>query len=123
MGKKRSQGGGMEDDSQSTNDEEVAEEDAGFDVRQLCVRKHEAEERDEPLMLFSSSPEVGVLEPLLDLVQEVPARGAVRNMIAGRGSTSNHVTSSRLCSVQSGVGQRCELYRSSCARRGSPSLL
>jgi len=39
-------------------------------------------------MLFSSSPggavEVGVLEPLLDLVQEVPARGAVRNMIAGR---------------------------------------
>ena len=39
-------------------------------------------------MLFSSSPggavEVGVLEPLLDLVQEVPARGAVCNMIAGR---------------------------------------
>ena len=28
--------------------------------------------------------EVGVLEPLLDLAQEVPARGAVRNMIAGR---------------------------------------
>jgi hypothetical protein len=25
-----------------------------------------------------------VLEPRLDLVQEVPARGAVRNMIAGR---------------------------------------
>ena len=39
-------------------------------------------------MLFSSRPgggvEVGVLEPLLDLVQEVPARGAIRNMIAGR---------------------------------------
>jgi len=51
--------------------EEVAAEDAGFDVRQLCVRKHDAEERDEPVMLFSSSPcgavEVGVLEPLLDL--------------------------------------------------------
>jgi len=49
--------------------EEVADEDAGFHARQLCVRKHEAEERDEPLMLFSSSPgggvEVGVLEPLL----------------------------------------------------------
>jgi hypothetical protein len=34
--------------------EEVAGEDAGFDVRQLCVQKHEAEERDEQLMLFSS---------------------------------------------------------------------
>ena len=34
--------------------EEVAEDDTGFDVRQLCVRKHEAEERDEPLMLFSN---------------------------------------------------------------------
>jgi hypothetical protein len=30
--------------------EEVAEDDAGFDVRQLCVRKREAEGRDEPLM-------------------------------------------------------------------------
>ena len=39
-------------------------------------------------MLFSSLPggavEVGVLEPLPDLVHEVPARGAIRNMIAGR---------------------------------------
>ena len=26
--------------------EDVAEDDAGFDVRQLCARKHEAEERD-----------------------------------------------------------------------------
>ena len=34
--------------------EEVAEDDAGFDVRKLCVRKHEAEERDESLMSFSS---------------------------------------------------------------------
>ena len=67
---------------------EVAEDDAGFDIRQLCVRKHEAEERNEPLMLFLSRPggavEVGVLEPLPDLVQEVPARSAVRNMVAGR---------------------------------------
>ena len=50
--------------------------------RQLCVRKHEAEEGNGPLMLFSSSPggavEVGVLESLLDLVQQVPARGAAR---------------------------------------------
>jgi hypothetical protein len=39
-------------------------------------------------MLFSSRPagavKVGVLELLLDLSQEVPARGAVRNMVAGR---------------------------------------
>ena len=53
--------------------EEVTEEDAGFDVRQLCVRKPPG-----------GAVEVGVLEPLLDLVQQVPARGAVRNMIAGR---------------------------------------
>ena len=43
-----------------------------------------------PYYSLSSRPggavEVGVLELLLDLVQEVPARGAVRNMVAGRAS-------------------------------------
>ena len=55
--------------------EDVAE-DAGFGVRQLCARKHEAEQRDEPLpspMLLPNLPggavEVSVLEPLPDQVQ------------------------------------------------------
>ena len=39
---------------QYSGGEEVAEEHAGFDIRQLGVQKYEAEERDEPLMLFSS---------------------------------------------------------------------
>ena len=45
-------------------------------------------ESKKPMMLFSSWPggavEVSVLEPLPDLVQEVPARGAISNMVAGR---------------------------------------
>lgn len=39
-------------------------------------------------MLFSSWPvgavEVGILELLLDMVQQVPTRGAIRNVVAGR---------------------------------------
>ena len=39
-------------------------------------------------ILFSGRPsgavEVSVLEPLLDPAQEIPAKGAVHNMIAGR---------------------------------------
>ena len=38
-------------------------------------------------MLFSSWPdsgvEVGMLESLLDLGQEIPARGAISNMVTG----------------------------------------
>jgi hypothetical protein len=45
-------------------------------------------ESRKPTMLFSSLPggavEVGVLELLSDLVQEVPIRGAISNMVAGR---------------------------------------
>lgn len=71
---------------------QAAEEDAGFDIHQLCVRKHEMEERDEPWMLFSSLPggviKVGVPEFLPDLFQD--------------GYWSN-----RLCLLQSGVGQQC----------------
>jgi len=44
-------------------------------------------ESRESMMLFSSWPvgavEVGVLELLPDLVQEVPARGEISNMVAG----------------------------------------
>ena len=45
-------------------------------------------ESRKPTMLFSSRPggavEIGVLELPPDLVQEVPARGAISNMVAGR---------------------------------------
>ena len=45
-------------------------------------------ESRKPMMLFSSLPggvvEVSVLEPLPDLVQEVPARGAISNIVGGR---------------------------------------
>jgi hypothetical protein len=45
-------------------------------------------ESRKPTMLFSSLPggavEVGVLDLLPDLVQEVPTRGAISNMVAGR---------------------------------------
>lgn len=48
--------------------------------RQLCVRKDEGEERDEPL-LPRGAVKVSVREVLLDLRQEVPARSTVSNMV------------------------------------------
>jgi hypothetical protein len=51
--------------------------------RQLCVRKDEAEERHEPSSLPRGAVEVGAWEPLPDLLQQVPARGAVSDVVAG----------------------------------------
>ena len=50
---------------------------------QLCVRNDEAEERDEPSNLPGYGVEVGVWVLLLDLGQEVPARGAISNVVTG----------------------------------------
>ena len=51
----------------------------------VCVlRKGEAEERHEPSSLPDGVVEVGVRKPPPDLLQEVPARGAVSNMVTGR---------------------------------------
>ena len=52
--------------------------------RQLCVRKDEAEGRHGPSSLPGDAIEVGVWVPLLDLSQEVPARGAISNVVTGR---------------------------------------
>jgi hypothetical protein len=55
---------------------------------QLCVRNDEAEERDGPSSLPGDVVEVGVPSGvrvlLLDLGQEVPARGAISNVVTGR---------------------------------------
>jgi hypothetical protein len=50
---------------------------------QLCVRNDEAEERDGPSSLPGDAVEVGVQVLLLDLGQEVPARGAISNVVTG----------------------------------------
>jgi hypothetical protein len=42
------------------------------------------EERDEPSSLPGDAVEVGVRVLLLDLGQEVPARGAISNVVTGR---------------------------------------
>jgi hypothetical protein len=51
--------------------------------RFVCVRNGEAGERHELSSLPGGAVEVSVWEPILDLLQQVPARGAVSNVVAG----------------------------------------
>jgi len=73
-------------------------------------RKKEAEERDEPLSSAGDSVEAGVLEPLPDLLQQVPARGAICNVVTGRAAfvfsgveVPNNISSAVLCMIGEGV--------------------
>ncbi len=60
-------------------------------------RKKEAEERDEPLSSAGDSVEAGVLEPLPDLLQQVPARGAICNVVTGRAAFGRSLYDRRGC--------------------------
>ena len=54
----------------------------------VCTKNQPIDIEESQTMLFSSWPgggvEVGVLERLLDLGQEVPARGAISDVVTGR---------------------------------------
>jgi len=79
-------------------------------VYERMRRKKEAEERDEPLSSAGDSVEAGVLEPLPDLLQQVPARGAICNVVTGRAAfvfsgveVPNNISSAVLCMIGEGV--------------------